>query len=393
MFRTTVICQLSPNRPSVKPIGQSFWLGRKVLVTGHTGFKGSWLSHWLFRAGASVTGFSLPNPTSSPSLFELAQMREGCVHSIAGDLRDFESVQKSVKAAKPEVIFHLAAQPLVRASYREPLSTWTTNALGTAHLLEAVRGVGGIRAVVICTTDKCYENMIAGQRPFREEDALGGFDPYSSSKAAAEIVTAAWRRSFFSGPTDASIASVRAGNVIGGGDFAEDRLVPDLVRNWRTGTRTPVRNPTSTRPWQHVLEPLAGYLLLAERLVVDGQSVAEAWNFGPDLDDVQPVSSVVEQFSSALPGASWEIQAGNHPHEAATLSLDWSKAETRLGWRPRWRLSTALSRTASWYRSWAEVETERLPATERSLRIRSLIDRDIEEYLASNHPGRLAGED
>ena len=292
----------------------AFWHDRRVLVTGHTGFKGAWLSLWLSRLGARVTGLALA-PETSPSLFTLAGLAER-VDSRLGDIRSRAIVDAVVAESRPEVVFHLAAQALVRRSYADPVATYETNVMGTAHVLEAARRADGLRAVVVVTSDKCYENR-EWWWPYREDDALGGYDPYSSSKGCAELVTAAWRRSYFGGPASpAGVASARAGNVIGGGDWAEDRLVPDCMRAFGTSTPVVIRRPAAVRPWQHVLEPLAGYLLLAERLA-EGPGFAEAWNFGPSVDDARPVSWVVDRLVRFWGGdARWAHDGSEQPHEA-----------------------------------------------------------------------------
>lgn len=330
-------------------MASSNWRGRKVLVTGHTGFKGGWLSLWLKSLGAEVVGFAL-DPAPGPNLFAAADVG-AAMRSVIGDLRDPAPIAQLVADSRPEVIFHLAAQPLVRASYRDPLATYATNVMGTVHLLEAVRRVEGVRAVVLATTDKCYENR-EWVWPYRESDRLGGRDPYASSKACAELAASAYRESFFA-DAGIRIATVRAGNVIGGGDWAEDRLIPDLMRGAREGERVPIRAPRAIRPWQHVLDPLAGYLLLAERLCsADGEHFAEAWNFGPAPEDSQPVEWVVEQLAERWDQVGFKRDdRGDHPHEAKVLKLDSAKAIGRLGWRPRLSLDTALDWVADWYRS------------------------------------------
>ncbi len=328
----------------------AFWGGRRVFLTGHTGFKGSWLSLWLSSLGAKVSGYALDPPTE-PNLYRAAGLEE-LVRSVRADVRDGERLAHEMRKAAPEVVFHLAAQPLVRESYRAPIETYTVNVIGTAHLLEAVRSSPGVRAVVVVTSDKCYENRewVWG---YRESDALGGFDPYSSSKACAELVTAAYRSSFF--PADAhrghgvAIATARAGNVIGGGDWATDRIVPDCIRAFQGGRPVAVRNPGALRPWQHVLDPLFGYLLLAERLLVEGPALAGAWNFGPDDADVRPVGALVEALCRHWGSeAALTIDSDMHPHEARFLKLDCSRARTLLGWRPLWDLETAVAKTVSW---------------------------------------------
>ncbi len=333
------------------------WAGRRVLVTGHTGFKGSWLSLWLHALGAEVTGYALPAPTE-PSLFETARIADVIRH-IEGDVRDLASLRAAVEQARPDVIFHLAAQPLVRLSYDEPVETYATNVMGTVHLLEAARQVPGIRAIVCVTSDKCYENR-EWVWPYRESDPMGGHDPYSSSKGCAEIVTAAYRSSYFreSGP---ALASVRAGNVIGGGDWAADRLVPDLVRAFEAGAAPLIRSPDAVRPWQHVLEALGGYLMIAERLLAGERSFADAWNFGPADEDARPVSWIVERMRAAWGGGVGEAlpDTGPKPHEAGLLRLDCSKARAALGWRPALTLDEALRWIVAWHKAVGSGENAR----------------------------------
>ncbi|WP_224981782.1 CDP-glucose 4,6-dehydratase [Geomonas agri] len=332
-----------------------FWKNKKVFVTGHTGFKGSWLCMWLHSLGAEVTGYALAPPTS-PALFELCRVGD-LVHSVIADVRDYNLLSSALLAASPEVVVHMAAQPLVRDSYLIPVETFSTNVMGTVLLLEAVRHCSSVRAVVNVTTDKCYENKewIWG---YRETDQMGGYDPYSSSKGCAELVTAAYRRSFFGtdhGSHSASIASARAGNVIGGGDWASDRLIPDCVRALLEGRNIAVRNPHAIRPWQHVLEPLSGYLLLAQRLCQEGSTYASAWNFGPGDDDTRPVEWIVQNICSRWGrGASFTVDIGDHPHEANYLKLDCSKARTELGWRPKWDLNESLERIVQWTNAYCE---------------------------------------
>jgi CDP-glucose 4,6-dehydratase len=331
----------------------TFWRGKKVFLTGHTGFKGSWLSLWLQELGATVAGYALDPPTT-PNLFELAQVGSQ-MQSVIGDLCDLASLRAAVIKCNPEIIFHLAAQPLVRMSYQDPLLTYNTNVIGTANLLECVRNCPSVRAVVVVTSDKCYENQELS-RPYRETDALGGYDPYSSSKACAELVVAAYRRSFFHEDRYAehhvAIASARAGNVIGGGDWAQDRLIPDIVRGFSAGKAVPIRNPRATRPWQHVLEPLRGYLSLAEKLFQGGTKFAGPWNFGPNYADAKPVEWIVKRMAEQWgSGARWEIDKSPHPHEASALQLDWSKANKELGWHPLLTLAQALHMTMGWYRA------------------------------------------
>jgi CDP-glucose 4,6-dehydratase len=334
----------------------AFWQGKRVLLTGHTGFKGSWLSLWLQSLGATLRGVALAPPTS-PSLFAEARVATGMEHRIA-DIRDSAAVQSQLSDFQPEIVIHMAAQPLVRLSYQQPIETYATNVMGTVHVLEAARHTGCVRAIVNITTDKCYENLerTAG---YREDEPMGGHDPYSSSKGCAELVSSAWRRSFLR-DAGIAIATARAGNVIGGGDWATDRLVPDILRALESGQPTLIRSPEAVRPWQHVLEPLSGYLVLAERLFEQGQTFAEAWNFGPAEADARPVQWIVERLCKAWgDDARWSLQPGDHPHEAGYLRLDSAKAQRRLGWAPRWDLEAALVQIAKWHRAWRQREDMR----------------------------------
>lgn len=325
-----------------------FWHGRRVLVTGHTGFKGSWLSLWLATMGADVTGVSEGVP-SDPSLYETARIGE-LVTDVRADIRDADAVTRTVELARPEVVLHLAAQPLVRPSFVDPRTTYEVNVMGTVNVLDAVRIVGDVRAVVNVTSDKCYENR-EWEWAYREDEPMGGFDPYSSSKGASELVTSAYRRSFFSSPDGTRLASARAGNVIGGGDWGADRLIPDFMRAALSGTSVAIRNPAATRPWQHVLNPLSGYLLLAQTLWQD-PSAATAWNFGPAGDDVRTVAWIADRLAQLWPdGVAWEHDGGEHPHEARYLMVDSSRARQRLGWTPRWDLTQALESIVGWYRA------------------------------------------
>ncbi|MBI2311646.1 MAG: CDP-glucose 4,6-dehydratase [Betaproteobacteria bacterium] len=326
-----------------------FWNRRRVFVTGHTGFKGAWLCHWLLRLGATVTGFSLPAETD-PSLFSLTGLAQG-MDSGTGDIREYQTLLAAMRRANPDIVIHLAAQSLVRRSYAQPVETYATNVMGTVHVLEAARQTGSVRAVVSITSDKCYENR-EWVWAYRENEPMGGHDPYSSSKGCAELVTAAYRRSFFQAPRQsAAVASGRAGNVIGGGDWAEDRLLPDCMRALLAGRPVPIRNPNAIRPWQHVLEPLAGYLALAERLWEHGMEFAEGWNFGPADEDSRPVGWIADRIVEMWgEGARWQQQEGDHPHEAHTLRVDSTKARIKLGWRPRLALADALRWTVDWYR-------------------------------------------
>jgi CDP-glucose 4,6-dehydratase len=327
----------------------NFWNGKRVLLTGHTGFKGGWLSLWLQVMGATLRGIALP-PITGPSLFKVARVDEGMQHRIA-DIRDYKAVWSQFNEFRPEIVIHMAAQPLVRLSYIEPVETYSTNVMGTVHVLEAARQVGSVKAIVNVTSDKCYENTEQA-RGFRESEPLGGADPYSSSKACAELVSNAYRKSFLKDAA-ISMATVRSGNVLGGGDWASDRLVPDVLRALEKNEPVLIRNPHAIRPWQHVLEPLSGYIQLAELLYVTGQCEAQAWNFGPTDDGARTVSSIVEILCESWgSSATWALQSGVHPHEAGCLRLDISKARQRLNWVPQWSLETALSRTTEWHRAW-----------------------------------------
>jgi CDP-glucose 4,6-dehydratase len=333
----------------LRNVNPAFWRGKRVFLTGHTGFKGSWLSLWLQSMGVQLRGVSLEPPTQ-PSMFQVANVASDMDHHIA-DIRDYGKISNLMSTFKPDIIFHMAAQPLVRLSYEQPIETYATNVMGTVHVLEAARHSGSVRAIVNITTDKCYENKewVWG---YREDEPMGGHDPYSSSKGCAELVSNAYRKSFLSNKGIA-LATARAGNVIGGGDWAQDRLVPDILRALEKQEQILIRNPQATRPWQHVLEPLSGYLLLAEKIYVSGQIDAEGWNFGPRDEDAQPVQNIVEQLCRAWGNdAAWTLQAGNHPHEANFLKLDISKARQRLNWAPRWSLTRALDATTKWHQEW-----------------------------------------
>ncbi len=328
----------------------AFWSDKRVLLTGHTGFKGGWLALWLQAMGAKVVGFALAPPTS-PSLFKVARVGQGMT-SVIGDIRDLGALQAVFAEHRPEIVIHMAAQPLVRYSYQNPVETYSTNVMGTVHLLEAVRHSLGVKAVVNITTDKCYENRewVWG---YRENEPMGGYDPYSNSKGCAELVSAAYRSSFFNAhhheQHGVGLATVRAGNVIGGGDWAQDRLIPDILAAFEQGKKVDIRNPHAIRPWQHVLEPLRGYLTLAERLFEHGANFAEGWNFGPNDEDAKPVGWIVEQMA-ALWGqdAQWKIDTAAHPHEATYLKLDISKVRSRLDWHPVLRLNDALALIIDW---------------------------------------------
>ncbi|QKY11238.1 CDP-glucose 4,6-dehydratase [Janthinobacterium lividum] len=331
----------------------AFWHGKRVFLTGHTGFKGGWLSLWLQQLGADVTGYALDAPTS-PSLFEAASVARG-MRSIIGDVRDGDAVKRAMAVARPDIVIHMAAQPLVRYSYVNPVETYSTNVMGVVNLLEAVRATPGVRAVVNVTSDKCYENR---EWPwgYRENEAMGGYDPYSNSKGCAELVTAGYRSSFFHADKYAehgvALGSGRAGNVIGGGDWALDRLIPDMLRAIGAGEPVMIRNPHAIRPWQHVLEPLSGYLTLAEKLYTEGPVHAEGWNFGPYDTDAKPVEWIVERMTQEWgAGASWTLDGQDHPHEATYLKLDCSKARGQLGWHPRWDIGQTIAKIVEWHKA------------------------------------------
>jgi CDP-glucose 4,6-dehydratase len=326
-------------------VKRNFWQGRRVLVTGHTGFKGGWLALWLHQLGAEVTGFALP--ATNPSFFAQTRLADLLTH-VEGDIRDAAAFEATIADARPELILHLAAQPLVRASYVDPIATYATNVMGTVHLLDAARRIDGIRAIVCVTSDKCYENR-EWVWPYRETDPMGGHDPYSSSKGAAEIAIASFRRSFFA--DGRLIASVRAGNVLGGGDWAEDRLVPDIVRAMIAGDRPQIRNPHAIRPWQHVLDALSGYLHVAQRLLDGEQKAADAWNFGPADSDTRTVAWVADELLRHWGAEGWDCPELDQPHEAAILKLDCSKARSSLGWAPRLSLDRALALIADWHKA------------------------------------------
>jgi CDP-glucose 4,6-dehydratase len=330
------------------------WLGRKVFLTGHTGFKGGWLALWLARMGATVRGYAL-DPDSEPNFFETARVFS-MIEDIRGDLRDQTKLDRAMRDFRPEVVFHLAAQPLVRRSYADPVGTYATNVLGTTYLLESLRTLPSVSGAVIVTTDKCYQNR-EWSWGYREVDALGGFDPYSSSKACVEILCASFRNSFFSPQGNAehpiALATARAGNVIGGGDWSENRLIPDLIRGFIRGEPVPIRQPLSIRPWQHVLEPLAGYLQLGERLIAGDFAFADAWNFGPRDDDEWTVARIATAVAERwAQGARWVTDGTEGVHEARFLKLDSAKARTALGWRSRLTLKSALDWSVDWYHAW-----------------------------------------
>ena len=332
-------------------INSNFWSGRSVFLTGHTGFKGGWLALWLKEMGANVYGYSL-EPPINPNFFNIINLKTKIQNSTIGDIRDLSALKNSIKVAKPSVIFHMAAQPLVRQSYNDPIETFTTNLIGTINVFEAARKRGTVEAIVNITTDKCYENQ-EWDRPYHETDRLGGYDPYSSSKACSEIATSAYRNSFLSA-TGIKLASARAGNVIGGGDWATDRLIPDFFRSIDNNKILRVRSPEAVRPWQHVLDPLSGYLILAEKLVTNGNNFAEGWNFGPEQSGTKTVSWVLDKLSEKFINAKWQIESTEQPHEASLLKLDISKAKSKLGWVPRWSLETAIENTIKWQQAFKE---------------------------------------
>jgi CDP-glucose 4,6-dehydratase len=336
---------LGIDKGKVDPI---FWNGKKVYLTGHTGFKGSWLSLWLQNMGALVKGYSL-DVNTTPALFTAANIAEE-MESEIGDIRNLEQLTKSMISFSPDILIHMAAQPLVRFSYQEPVETYTTNVIGTVNVLEAARKCPNLKAIVSVTTDKCYENK-EWEWGYRENEPMGGYDPYSSSKGCAELVISAYRQSFFNCYDTPSLASARAGNVIGGGDWAEDRLIPDILRAFKKSEPVVIRNPLSTRPWQHVLEPLSGYLVLAQELFLNGDDFAEGWNFGPKDEDCKPVSWILDKMVTYWGNnASWILCKKNNPHEAGFLKLDCSKALNRLKWNPKWNLQLTLKSIVDWHK-------------------------------------------
>jgi CDP-glucose 4,6-dehydratase len=331
-------------------VNSDFWKGKKIFLTGHTGFKGSWFSIWLSSMGAVVKGYAL-KPITRPNLFTMAGV-ERLVESEINDIRDYSALCASILEFSPDIVFHMAAQPLVRASYENPLETYEINVMGTANLLEAARHCSSIQAVVNITTDKCYENN-EWVRGYKETDPMGGRDPYSSSKGCSELVTSSYRESFLRG-ANIGVATVRAGNVIGGGDWAEDRLIPDILRAFEAATPVIIRNPNATRPWQHVLEPLSGYLILAEQLFKNPDDFSQGWNFGPYDHDVRPVDWILDKMSNLWPGASWKLDLDDNPHEAKLLKLNISKASSILGWTPTWDLDVTLGKIVRWHKHWIE---------------------------------------
>tara|TARA_B110000037_G_scaffold179372_1_gene205520 strand:- start:142 stop:1203 length:1062 start_codon:yes stop_codon:yes gene_type:complete len=326
-----------------------FWKNRNVFITGHTGFKGGWISLWLSKLGANVYGYSLPPPTQI-NFFKSIKLEKLLSKSTIENILDLKTLINAMKTANPSVIIHMAAQPLVRESYSSPIETFKTNVIGTANVLEAARYTENVKAIINVTTDKCYENL-EQISPYQENDRLGGYDPYSSSKACAELVSTAYRKSFFN-KCGINLATVRGGNVIGGGDWARDRLIPDFFRALNAGKSLQIRSPNAIRPWQHVLEPISGYLMLAEKLVIDGNNYAEAWNFGPDESKARSVSQIIKHLSSSFKGSSWNIENTPQLHEAGLLKIDSSKAKSRLGWIHQWNLETALNKTIDWYQVW-----------------------------------------
>jgi CDP-glucose 4,6-dehydratase len=355
-----------------------FWKNKSVLLTGHTGFKGSWLSLWLSSMGANLTGFSLP-PSTQPNLFNILNI-EDSFQSIIGDIRHFDLLQKTVDKAKPEIIIHMAAQSLVRESYNSPIDTYSTNVMGTVHILEAARLSGSVRAVVNITSDKCYDNQERSDYGYTENDAMGGYDPYSNSKGCAELVTSAYRSSFFNSKTynnhHIAIASARAGNVIGGGDWAQNRLIPDFIRAITNKEELIIRNPLSIRPWQHVLEPLSGYLMLAQELYKEGAEYAEAWNFGPLEVEVKNVEWIANKLTHYWAEGSKFSKDHNimNPHEANYLKLNIKKAMSKLKWQPRWDINETIKRTCLWYKA---------NFNQKNMREYSL--NEIDEYLNSSY--------
>lgn len=334
-------------------INPTFWNKRSVFITGHTGFKGGWLALWLSELGARVYGYSLKPPTN-PNFYDIINLESIIKRSFIGDVRDLSGIIKSMAEAKPSIIFHMAAQPLVLYSYSNPIETFTTNVIGTINVFEAARKNETVEAIINVTTDKCYENRESDQ-PYNENDRLGGYDPYSGSKACSEIATSVYRNSFLL-HTKAKLASARAGNVIGGGDWASNRLIPDFFRSLEANKKLYIRSPQAVRPWQHVLEPLSGYLTLAEKLASNGNSFAEAWNFGPEQFNAKTVSWVLDQLSKQFINSNWEKQITNQQHETNLLKLDITKAKSKLGWKPKWNLETSIDNTVKWYQAYIKQQ-------------------------------------
>lgn len=351
-------------------IEKEFWAGKKVLITGHTGFKGSWLSLWLQSLGANLHGFAFEPPTE-PNLFTIARVGEA-MSTTLGDIRNYEEIRRCIVEFRPEIIIHMAAQALVRQSYLEPVKTYATNVMGTVHVLEAARQSNSVQCLLNVTTDKCYENR-EWAWGYREDEPMGGHDPYSSSKGCAELVSSAYRRSFFQS-SGIALATARAGNVIGGGDWAPDRLIPDMLRAFAQGKPAYIRNPDAIRPWQHVLEPLSGYLILLQALWSEKQLFAEAWNFGPNDSDAKPVKWIAERLKDLWGnGAAWRQDNGIQPHESNYLKLDISKARYKLDWQPRWNLETTLAKISCWQKSWLARED-----------MKSHCMREVCEYIQAN---------
>ena len=332
-------------------IDKEFWPGKRVFLTGHTGFKGSWLSIWLSHLGCNVLGYAL-SPDSKPSLFDVAKVSK-VIDSKIGDIRDQELLYESMVGFNPDILIHMAAQPLVRYSYDNPVETYEINVIGTAKVLEVARSCNNLKAIINITTDKCYEN-VGFDKSYKETDPMGGYDPYSSSKGCAELVAASYRRSYLN-DLGIGIASARAGNVIGGGDWASDRLIPDILRSFQNNEPVIIRNPKATRPWQNVLEPLSGYLILAQK-IYNNKDYSEGWNFGPREQDVESVDWILDKMIAEWPGSTWRLDQDSNPHEAGFLKLDISKAELKLGWKPLWELSLTLKKIIFWHKAWKNKE-------------------------------------
>lgn len=345
----------------------NFWKDKRVFLTGHTGFKGSWMAIWLSQLGAKVRGYSL-NPPTKPSLYVEAKI-DDLIESEINDIRDYEILSKSINDFSPEIVIHMAAQPIVRASYEIPLETYETNVMGTANILQASLQSSSIKAVVNITTDKCYENK-EQNIAFCETDPMGGYDPYSSSKGCAELITSAYRDSFYK-KRGIGIASVRAGNVIGGGDWAQDRLIPDILKAFESNIAVVIRNPKSTRPWQHVLEPLSGYIILAEKLYNDPIKYSESWNFGPNSEDILSVDKILDHMIRIWPNNTWKLDDNKNPHEANFLKLDITKAKSKLGWHPKWNIEKSLERIVLWHKTWLSNE----------ISTQTICIKEIEEYI------------